>query len=1238
MPTPIAVQQDATEFVTSFFDQVETRLKGTAQEGLLATVCAGTQVYQKRCTKCNTISAREETLLMMKVEIKNTTDIYGGLRDSAKEERLDGVECDVCKEKTTAARRALIGRTPNIFIVNFNRLVFNYDTFQREKINTRVEFPTELDIAPYTVAGAAAEAAAAAAAAATATPDAAAAPAPATPSGAAPPAPASPASSGPSDTQYRLVGVVCHMGSADSGHYYSFIRDRATGSWHEYNDSIVRTFELSRLEQECFGGMQEFTEVTQYGTAYTSKSEAIKNAYICLYEKVHRNELDDAVSLARVAAGLPPRVGEGGKGADTPASATDAAADAGEEEGAGAVVGVASAPAGAGAAAVAPPPVDTLAALGQSAFRAHLRGVAERIAASQHGSAARAAVFRSVVPQPTYQLVATDNISFARDCAVYSPEFSTFVADLVGAVAASVTGSTLSNTPLTPSDVSCVADAVACTAEFTFEVLAKADKSSAAVENIGRHLLRLLRPPMDDTAAAAAAQAAGVACARTILARLASNPAQLGDLLLVCPEEKIRTTLSSIITAALALLLATPVEQAHAVQAAVTAGVLSGASSDGGSDVGAVGGFLATLLALLPDAAKNWPRFREYFALFTTLCKAAVTCAACTPEELAAGARAPAPAQLVQPLALLLAPGNRLVARIIDLFLGDESPLAVPTAKSPVPAVGSSSTTPPWDSAAEYIAEVLEGLRCAGFPASSTSAEDADAAASATAAGRVVRGDGPLLPRPLGLTADEETVLAQPQWWLKSITTPFAPHAMVRIAQLLLAGGEGVDTLPACRFFTHLVCLAISACTPESAKQLVPITRVLLESCTPKTKTNPDDVLAALQRITVVLGDVHHGTVLAGVALGLPALPEAAGGEQPESTERQPDAPPVDWGVEGEKPVPVPPRQLAPSLEAVLPFPPAAVTTFEDRMTYLSALGVRAGSGMLRALMRKRVLQDRVVEAVLGEVMRVAETAPLLNAYLFRMPALDPATEDTYMDVWKRFYMRLWDMYTAPPAQATSSPAAGGAGASVSVQFSNVDDGASSNATAGTGDKRHPWDSAMDDLATLLRCARSYGEHLDRLQTVAAIDEMDMDALVYMPRVPGPYNRPLDPAEVERPTDPWRETGMQGMSFASADRWLGLDMAVLRAMKHCTPVASSYDKGITIAMFSYKHPYGYGADAGTDAVPAPSSTEPTSSRYAMPPLRRPPGWTHAFLVCNMTGAVDSQGAGPVHLQRAGGVG
>ena len=55
---------------------------------------------------------------------------------------------------------------------------------------------------------------------------------------------------------YNLAGVVVHTGTAEGGHYYSFIRDRSSkdNNWYLFNDAEVKTFDPMQIAAECFGG------------------------------------------------------------------------------------------------------------------------------------------------------------------------------------------------------------------------------------------------------------------------------------------------------------------------------------------------------------------------------------------------------------------------------------------------------------------------------------------------------------------------------------------------------------------------------------------------------------------------------------------------------------------------------------------------------------------------------------------------------------------------------------------------------------------------------------------------------------------------------------------------------------------------------------------------------------------------------------------------------------------------
>ncbi len=63
------------------------------------------------------------------------------------------------------------------------------------------------------------------------------------------------------------MGVLIHQGEATSGHYFSYIRDRATGQWNEFNDSTITPFDPANLQPACFGGTVENREKNIWGAS-----------------------------------------------------------------------------------------------------------------------------------------------------------------------------------------------------------------------------------------------------------------------------------------------------------------------------------------------------------------------------------------------------------------------------------------------------------------------------------------------------------------------------------------------------------------------------------------------------------------------------------------------------------------------------------------------------------------------------------------------------------------------------------------------------------------------------------------------------------------------------------------------------------------------------------------------------------------------------------------------------------
>lgn len=99
---------------------------------------------------------------------------------------------------------------------------------------------------------------------------------------------------------FELVGVLVHSGTAESGHYYSYIRERPTtsepnASWVEFNDSDVTRFDPSKIADQCFGG--DSFHGPNMGQMRFSK---VWNAYMLFYQRV--SSMENAKSVYRPSA------------------------------------------------------------------------------------------------------------------------------------------------------------------------------------------------------------------------------------------------------------------------------------------------------------------------------------------------------------------------------------------------------------------------------------------------------------------------------------------------------------------------------------------------------------------------------------------------------------------------------------------------------------------------------------------------------------------------------------------------------------------------------------------------------------------------------------------------------------------------------------------------------------------------------------------------------------------------
>ena len=107
--------------------------------------------------------------------------------------------------------------------------------------------------------------------------------------------------------EYKLVGVNVHSGSANAGHYWSYINTKRgcdepdesdpkwqqteTDPWMEYNDSIVREFNFDKMKDECYGGDGKSGAGSDDNWGFSGSSQYGKSAYMLIYERRKKRPL-----------------------------------------------------------------------------------------------------------------------------------------------------------------------------------------------------------------------------------------------------------------------------------------------------------------------------------------------------------------------------------------------------------------------------------------------------------------------------------------------------------------------------------------------------------------------------------------------------------------------------------------------------------------------------------------------------------------------------------------------------------------------------------------------------------------------------------------------------------------------------------------------------------------------------------------------------------------------------------
>lgn len=272
-PIDIHNQMDVDEFYNLLFDRWEGQLLTAESKKEFRAFYGGQLVQQVRSEECEHISEILEPFSAIQCDIKGKSSLQESLQAYVHGEIMGGdnkYKCSTCDRHVDAVKRACLKDIPDNLIFHLKRFDFNLRSLTRNKINDYFSFPTRIDMRPYTIEHL-----------------------------------SNPSEESAPDV-FELVGVLVHSGTAESGHYYSYTRERPTSgpgeTWIEFNDDLVSQWDPAHMEASCFGGPDLRNPYDGAGQPY----DKTYSAYMLFYQR--SSALAKEQALAQVAGSSPPRV------------------------------------------------------------------------------------------------------------------------------------------------------------------------------------------------------------------------------------------------------------------------------------------------------------------------------------------------------------------------------------------------------------------------------------------------------------------------------------------------------------------------------------------------------------------------------------------------------------------------------------------------------------------------------------------------------------------------------------------------------------------------------------------------------------------------------------------------------------------------------------------------------------------------------------------------------------------
>ncbi|XP_037912392.1 ubiquitin carboxyl-terminal hydrolase puf isoform X3 [Hermetia illucens] len=333
-PLNTGEQKDMAEFFIDLVSKLEEMTPDLKK--LVKRLFCGTLSNNVVSLDCGHVSRTAEEFYTVRCQVADMRNLQESLDEVTVKDTLEGdnmYTCSQCGRKVRAEKRACFKKLPQILCFNTMRYTFNMVTMLKEKVNTHFSFPMRLDMSNYvektlmphqyleekqkrerknsvrtnnsecdgnqSSSKSSIQTSSSSSESKMDVDD----------IGENVGGDQSPVESADDNEEedefseyyeYDLVGVTVHTGTADGGHYYSFIKERNEQNsqqerWFLFNDAEVKPFDPSQIGAECFGGEMTSKTYDSVTEKYLDFSfEKTNSAYMLFYERrVQRNDTNE---------------------------------------------------------------------------------------------------------------------------------------------------------------------------------------------------------------------------------------------------------------------------------------------------------------------------------------------------------------------------------------------------------------------------------------------------------------------------------------------------------------------------------------------------------------------------------------------------------------------------------------------------------------------------------------------------------------------------------------------------------------------------------------------------------------------------------------------------------------------------------------------------------------------------------------------------------------------------------